>query len=164
MEPLLDFSDIVWVEPDDLRAVLTSGAWHLDSSDREWILSCIATASWAAGPEIRQAMQRALGDKEWDRTMKIREARGPVRFRDIEIAQSAIAYRLMTFAARGRLRINEEARRAGMKIRNETYARNFAQSLIEKFGRKPTAQELESELRHIEDDEYRALIVRFCQE
>ncbi len=164
MEPLLDFDDIVWIEPDDLRAVFASGAWHPDDSHRERVLSWIGTASWAAGPEIRRAMQQALGDKEWERTMKIREARGPVHLADIEIARSAIAYRLMTFAVRGRLRISEEARRADKGIRKEKGARYFAQSLIKKFGRRPTVQELESELRRIEDDEYRALIVRFCRD
>jgi len=155
----VDFGDIQWARVEDVRVMMTTGAWRRKDSDRERQLHWIAMAlgSCAAGSSpLAPVLRAALGEEEWTKVVEIGRRTGPVPVRDIEVAYDALSMRAREFHERGRLPIDEQSSKAA----SAGGAHNYAQDLLDRLGARATPEQLSEETAHLEDDDYREAILR----
>lgn len=155
----VSFGDIRWARVEDVRVMMTTGAWRREDSDRERQLHWIAMALGSCAAEssaLAPVLRAALGEEEWTKVVEIGRRTGPVPCRDMTVANDALTLRVREFHERGRLPIDEES----SKVASAEYAHNYAQDLLDRLGARATPEHLSEETAHLEDDDSREAILR----
>lgn len=156
----IDLGDLAFARVEDVRRVLTTGAWDRSLGDRKRLLHWLAVALGAgaiADRPLTRMIRAALGEEEWGIVVRLGKEATAVPFTDMIIAQQALNLRVREFHAKGRLEIDLEASAAA----HDRFARNYARHLRQRHGRTASNEQLTAELTHLEDDEYRDAILRW---
>lgn len=155
----VEFGDIQWARVEDVRAMLTTGAWGRDQADRDrqlhWIAMALGSCALGGSP-LDDVVRATLGEEEWATVVEIGRRTGPIPLRDMSVAYDALTLRVREFHQRGRLAIDEEKSRAA----TARYAENYALDILRRLGPRATREQLLAEMAHLEDEDYRDAILR----
>ena len=156
---LLHFDDLVYADPNDLRALLMTHWAASSPSSRDRVLHWIAVAALSSTESLRDVIRLALGEEDWQVVARMREEMVPCALLDIQVAQCWLVWEAQRWHVAGRLRFDE----AAVRIGRERWAQHYARNLRKECPGSPSEADVLAQLGHL-DDENRELVMRFFRE